>query len=279
MSSQPIHPERFDPEADRRKRNLEFRIKTLTDAGVSWLAAFQQVTGWTPSGAPTPEPSDDPLYRDVERDEMKLDAVVRALQTEREMTYAEALSWLPEQAERCPKPPDTACLSDVLSTGGASPSRVRALMAADQEQVYALEAAAGVPKPENEVDDNGEALLPADVDPDDLLADPKAPKKAFRRARELGLLGRYGDQGEPVGEGQAYEDFKREWRIAVDGGRDLVATLALRSQGQDDVLTAIEQAQKRDAKIRRERKQREDEERGRLEEAAERLKKLPRSNR
>lgn len=223
--------------------------------------------------------TDDPLWCEV--DEMQFDEVIRALMVDQAKTYMELLEQVPEWAERAWEPRGTLRLSAVLAKGGTTLGRVHTLMAADR-QAIALEASK-TPAPDNEVDDEGHALLRPGEDPDELLADPVAPRRAFRRAHQLGVLAeRYGDPqvGEVVGEGSGFEDFEREWRLAVDAGWDLVATLQLEDQGQNDALAAIDKAAKVDAKVRQERKEKEAAERKQLEETAEKLRqKYPGSDR
>lgn len=178
----------------------------------------------------------NPLIEVLMGDHVRFDVVIRALMVRLELTYIEALDEMYRAYDQAgawqPIEPDPDKRVQVTLAQVIKPVTLAQLHETIADEYGRMATPAG--EPQVDVDDDGHALLPAAADPDALLADPLAPKRAYRQALEQGIAGRYGpDDGRPVGEGEAYKLFELEWRTYTNNRWDLVGTLALEQRREE----------------------------------------------
>ena len=229
------------------------------------------------SGAPATGPATmtmDALCDDSEA----MHDVVMAIMTEKRLSYMEGLAFLLDRHEEVAggvsaDERDTITLAAVLNGSGVSPARVMTLVA-EQEQVRTL-AAPSKGTVKRAIDDWGEVLRPLGTDLDELLADPLAPARDFRTARDAGLVA---DDGVAVPEeSEEWDSWLDAWRSSVNRGRDLLATLQLREDERQAELAAQRQVAAIEQKVQSERRdqaQRLRQLAGGLEDDAKRLERL-----
>ena len=97
------------------------------------------------------------------------------------------------------------------------------------------------PEPEGEVDEEGGFVrLSKDADLAQLLADPVELERGFQAAREL----------EEYTGPDGREQFERDWRMHVEGGRDLIGTLQLQRRERELAHKRARAERARDARER-----------------------------
>lgn len=177
--------------------------------------------------------------------------VAKALARQEGIGYVDALRRLADVADAAERQKRLGTAAGMVTLGAALAGAgitldVDRVERDAQDRRRTLAAKAATPRPDGQVDEYGRVKLPAGADPDAMLADPVAPLRAFRQAREMGLAA---DR----------DAFVAEWRLYVDAGLDLVATLQL-ARHQDELREAEMRADAQadaDARFRREQGVRE----------------------
>jgi hypothetical protein len=204
--------------------------------------------------------------RDVPVDELlndpyRLDDVVRALEAARGSDYISALHELTDAAKdaRLVTPDEPVMLSAVLAKCGTTLDVV--VGTEQQHRTFLLDSAASTPMPTGQRDAQGNVLIPASVDLDELLADPVAPRKAWRAYQQFLR----------PGHSWTFKSFEPHWRTNADNGIDYVATEQARRSAQEAADNRRRAQEQRNRQIRMAREKRVRQLEREAEEAAERV--------
>jgi hypothetical protein len=203
----------------------------------------------------------DIAYDDLVEDNQLLDYVVRAICLERDCDYLTALEqlWSWHELHNGQDKTLRAIIeeSSPISFGQLRRDVVeleRSAGAADGAMILSADL---TPQPSGETNEHGQVILAEGADRARLLTDSYELERAFLAARDLSPT-RYAHR----------EAFEAEYRLHVEAGVDLVATLQL---DQHNAEVGRQQARKQTAQQRREQGKRE--ERARRREAAEAVRK------
>jgi len=220
---------------------LRYPADQVDAARAEIQATYRELRGG-PAPKTTPTLAQTPVDEFL-ADRTKLHQVAKALSRELGIDYVAAVERLARAAEKARtktlaagKQPIT--LHRALSDAGISVS----LDAIERDVKHREEKAAReapTPRPPGSTDAHGNVLFDANVDLDALLADDVAPMRAFRKARDMGLIaGSDGDRD------RARAAFAETWRLHTDQGIDYVGTLQLR-QHEREVRRLVEEYERR----------------------------------